>query len=56
MTEAIDQRKYYNDSLLHDNNLDSTGWPKIICAPDDYSTKKRRNILNSFNHLPWYRS
>jgi hypothetical protein len=25
---------------------------KSLCAPDDYSTKTRKNILNSFNHLP----
>jgi hypothetical protein len=30
-----------------------TGWSKSLCAPDDYSTKTRKNILNSFNHLPW---
>jgi hypothetical protein len=23
-----------------------------VCAPDDYSTKTRKNILKSFNHLP----
>jgi hypothetical protein len=21
-----------------------------VCAPDDYDTKTRKNILNSFNH------
>jgi hypothetical protein len=24
----------------------STGWSKRLCAHDDYSTKKRKNILN----------
>jgi hypothetical protein len=23
-----------------------------VCAPGDYGTKTRKNILNSFNHLP----
>jgi hypothetical protein len=33
----------------------STGWSKILFAPDDHRTKKkkRNKILNSFNHLPW---
>jgi hypothetical protein len=25
---------------------------KSLCAPDDYSTKTHKNILNSFNHFP----
>jgi hypothetical protein len=25
---------------------------EILSAPDDYSTKTSKNILNSFNHLP----
>jgi hypothetical protein len=25
---------------------------KTLCAPDDYNTKARKNILNGFNHLP----
>jgi hypothetical protein len=30
-----------------------TGGSEILCAPDDYSTKKpRKNILNSSSHLP----
>jgi hypothetical protein len=34
------------------NNI-YTGRSKSLCAPDHYSTKKtRKNILNSFNHLP----
>jgi hypothetical protein len=28
------------------------GDQKRLCAPDDYSTKTCKNILNSFNHLP----
>jgi hypothetical protein len=27
-----------------------TRWLKSLCAPDDYSTKTRKNILNSFSH------
>jgi hypothetical protein len=30
-----------------------TGWSKSLRPPDDYSTKTRKNILNSSNHLPW---
>jgi hypothetical protein len=30
-----------------------TGWSKSLCAPDDYSSKTCKCILNSFNHLPW---
>jgi hypothetical protein len=30
-----------------------TGWSRNLCAPDDYSTKTRKNILISFNHLAW---
>jgi hypothetical protein len=29
------------------------GDKKILCAPDDYSTKTRQIILNSFNYLSW---
>jgi hypothetical protein len=28
-----------------------TGWSKSLFAPDDYNTKKRKNILNSFTYL-----
>jgi hypothetical protein len=31
-----------------------TGWSKSRCAPDYYSTKTGKNIVNSFIHLPWY--
>jgi hypothetical protein len=33
--------------------LANTGWSKSLCAPDDYSTKTRKNVLNNFNQLPW---
>jgi hypothetical protein len=32
----------------------NTGKSKSICASDDYSTKTRKHVLNSFNHLPGY--
>jgi hypothetical protein len=25
---------------------------KSLCAPDNYNTKTRKNILHSFSHLP----
>jgi hypothetical protein len=31
----------------------NTGLSKTLCALDDYSTETRKNVLNTFNHLPW---
>jgi hypothetical protein len=31
----------------------ATEWSKRLYAPDDYSKKTSKNILNSFNYLPW---
>jgi hypothetical protein len=41
------------DILLWGKECDYTGWSKSLCAPDDCSTKERKNILNSFKHLLW---
>jgi hypothetical protein len=38
---------------LHWKPQNYTGWSKSLCASADYSAKTCKNILNSFNHLPW---
>jgi hypothetical protein len=39
-------------TYLHSVLYRDTGLSKTLYTPDDYSTKTRRNILNSFSHLP----
>jgi hypothetical protein len=56
MNNVVDKKftKLNNTYLSADLSVNEIvrGDQNVYCAPDDYSTKTSKNILNIFNHLP----